>query len=456
MGNKRVIIVGGGTSGLTAAYYLKKKGIDSIVLEANERAGGRLGGDRVGDFYIDQGADWFTLSCDAVLELCDELELRMVRAALKAAWHRRGKYFITRHADIKPLTMARNMVSAAQLGLLSPSSIIAMTKLIRQISKWKNSASFASDARPEEADTGELFVDYMDKIGAPEDLFLVIRCFMEGTTCDLKNMSSVQVLAYLGEILTKGHRLSVPERGIGSIAHTLSDRIGDSLRLSSPVHKIGIQDGLASTVDVDGETIKADAVICATTSTIASRIIPDLPKPILDAIGKIEYSVGCRVVIGLKKRPLPSGLTAVMFPEDETPLILDRSSYLQACVPPGTATLDLMVGKDRAKELLPLDDDEIKSQMLRDVRQKAPPGSNIPQDDEGIFTRVYRWSEAVGITPPGALKAVSGALRMHGSYIPNLFLAGDYTRMPSVNGAVASGRDAANEAAAYVMSSSHH
>ena len=53
MNQKRVVVIGAGTSGLVAAYTLKKKGINAIVLEANERAGGRLGGDRVGDFHLE-------------------------------------------------------------------------------------------------------------------------------------------------------------------------------------------------------------------------------------------------------------------------------------------------------------------------------------------------------------------------------------------------------------------
>ena len=43
--------------------------------------------------------------------------------------------------------------------------------------------------------------------------------------------------------------------------------------------------------------------------------------------------------------------------------------------------------------------------MLADVRRHPlPPGSNLPGDDEGLFTRVYRWKEALCLGPPGILK----------------------------------------------------
>ena len=111
------------------------------------------------------------------------------------------------------------------------------------------------------------------------------------------------------------------------------------------------------------------------------------------------------------------------------------------------STLDLLVGRDRAKELLALDDEEIKRRMLSDARRNPPPGSDLPDDGEGLFWRVYRWEEAVCMAPPGMFTAVADIRRQLGRDIPNLFLAGDYTKVPSVNGALASGVDAAEEVA---------
>ena len=268
----------------------------------------------------------------------------------------------------------------------------------------------------------------------------------------LNIMSAVQAMTFFQQTLMKGHLSRVPVRGMGSVAHALIDRIGDGIRVSIPVRRIDIEDGLATDVVVDGETIEADAVICATTATMALEIIPALPEPLRQALSKIVYSVGVRVVMGLDHHPLPPGWTAVLYPEDETPLLLDRSSYLSACVPPGTATLDLLVGRDRARELLPLSDDEIKHKLLADAHAKAPPGSNLPGDDDDIFTRVYRWHEAVPTLPPGTYRAIAEARRTLGRAVPNLFLAGDYMGNPSVNAALTSGRDAANAVLDYFRS----
>ncbi len=177
-------------------------------------------------------------------------------------------------------------------------------------------------------------------------------------------------------------------------------------------------------------------------------LIPDLPSRVRRALGAVSYSTGCRVVIGLDHSPLPPGWHGALFPEDDdTPLLLSRTVYLPACAPPGKSILDLLIGRDRAKELISLDDAEIKRELFGAARRKAPPGSALPGDDEGLFYRVYRWEEALCMGTPGMLAAMADVPGQLAGRIDNLFLAGDYMAVPSVNGALASGQRAAIDVA---------
>ncbi len=213
--------------------------------------------------------------------------------------------------------------------------------------------------------------------------------------------------AYIGETMLSSGRVYMPERGIGSLSEALAAACSDAIRVSTPVRKVVVADGTVTGVAVDGENIEADAVICAVPGTKVPDIIPDLPEETRRALSTVSYSTGCRVVIGLDHPPLPPGWHGALFPEDDdTPLLLDRTAFLPACAPPSKSILDLLTGRDRAKELIPLDDDEIKQHMLGAARRKAPPGSALPDDDEGLFYRVYRWEEALCMGTPGMLAAM--------------------------------------------------
>lgn len=56
--SRQVIIIGAGISGLSAASYLKRKGLNPIVFEAQNRVGGRLKTDRSQGVEFDEGASW--------------------------------------------------------------------------------------------------------------------------------------------------------------------------------------------------------------------------------------------------------------------------------------------------------------------------------------------------------------------------------------------------------------
>ncbi|NRB59063.1 MAG: FAD-dependent oxidoreductase [Winogradskyella sp.] len=73
---KQIIIVGGGLSGLTLAYLLSKHSLDSIILEASPRLGGRI--QTVSGAFetpLELGATWFSDMHQNMLHLIDDLGL---------------------------------------------------------------------------------------------------------------------------------------------------------------------------------------------------------------------------------------------------------------------------------------------------------------------------------------------------------------------------------------------
>ena len=447
MSGTRVVIVGGGFAGLSAAYTLKKRGITPLLLESRERAGGRGMGEQVDGFSVDMGAFVFTSTYDTAFRLCEELGLPLVPSQMKFG-HRRNGRWVTTTPDQSFLSFIRQLPSAMAMGFLSPSGMRASYRVMRQMYREAEHLSFASDSRLAELDDAESYGDYLDRLRVPPRLRTTLGGPLEMVLGDPAPAGQALMRAYIGETMLSSGRVHMPERGIGSLSAALGAACADAVRVSTPVRKVVVADGRATGVVVDGETIEADAVICAVPGTKVTGLVPDLPEPTRRALSTVSYSTGCRVVIGLHRPPLPPGWHGALFPEDDdTPLLLHRSAFLPACAPPGKSILDLLVGRDRAKELLPLEDEEIKREMLGAARRKAPPGSALPADDEGLFCRVYRWEEALCMGMPGMLAALAEVPGQLAGSIGNLFLAGDYMGIPSVNGALSSGHRAATQAA---------
>lgn len=81
-GTKKIIIAGGGISGLCCGYELMKKGHEVVILEANGRHGGHVYTGRDGlseNLYTDYGADHITIpGYEKFFEYLDEFELEAI------------------------------------------------------------------------------------------------------------------------------------------------------------------------------------------------------------------------------------------------------------------------------------------------------------------------------------------------------------------------------------------
>lgn len=72
------IVIGGGISGLSAAHYALNSGVDTLVLEASDRAGGcinSLAFDSLNDYWIEAGGHTCFNSYGNLLEIMEQLDL---------------------------------------------------------------------------------------------------------------------------------------------------------------------------------------------------------------------------------------------------------------------------------------------------------------------------------------------------------------------------------------------
>ena len=89
----KVIIIGAGFAGLSAAYKLKNKGIDFLVLESRKRVGGRIFSHKMSnDLVIELGGEWVGNSHTRMRELCDELNLSLQNNQFNTHLIYKGQY----------------------------------------------------------------------------------------------------------------------------------------------------------------------------------------------------------------------------------------------------------------------------------------------------------------------------------------------------------------------------
>ncbi|MGA2378561.1 MAG: FAD-dependent oxidoreductase, partial [Spirochaetia bacterium] len=72
---KRLVIIGGGIAGLSAAWEASRSGaeLDVTLIERDERLGGKIRTDSMDGFLLEQGPDSFLTNRPDALRLCGEL-----------------------------------------------------------------------------------------------------------------------------------------------------------------------------------------------------------------------------------------------------------------------------------------------------------------------------------------------------------------------------------------------
>jgi monoamine oxidase len=80
---KKIIILGGGLSGIYLGYKLKKAGFSIVILEANDRIGGRIYTQNIENTTIELGAAWLWRYNEELLKVCNELDIALFKQHMK-------------------------------------------------------------------------------------------------------------------------------------------------------------------------------------------------------------------------------------------------------------------------------------------------------------------------------------------------------------------------------------
>ncbi|GLY38335.1 hypothetical protein Amsp01_043590 [Amycolatopsis sp. NBRC 101858] len=432
-----VVVVGAGMAGLMAATTLADR--DVVVLEATDRAGGRVDSIRQGDYWINVGTQ-FTEGTGPLIDALHRHQVPMGTLEGKSvALALGGKQVDT--SNPFALMFRSRMSLLDRLGLAAVGTrIIANVPFLEMASdnRWAKRVRAKLDARR---------ADFVLRGVASDLARTMVRSWSgQWMGCEPEETAATQFVYSMGILLTdpgKVPNLSLPEGGNQTLTDILSKDLGERIRLNSPVTSLTrTADGVVvEYTGPDGPArLNARRAIVAVPADIAVRILRDLPREYREAFADIRY--GRYVVVGFfthEEGPQRwDDYLAVSTPELSFQAMFNHAAAVRRgnTRKPGGA-LACFAGGAEADKLFELGDDEIVARFTADLLKLYPELKG--KLGEGILRRHPR---VVPFWAPGG-RASLATLRQN---LGPVHLAGDYQLdVPSLADAANSGQQAAHK-----------
>jgi protoporphyrinogen/coproporphyrinogen III oxidase len=454
---KRIAIVGGGISGLAAAFALEKQraqgaSLEYVLFESGSRFGGVLVTEQVDGCLIEGGADSFLTEKPWATDLCREVGL--------------GDQLIgSNDSDRKTYILVKGKLVALPDGLMFmvPTRILpavlsplfsAGTKL-RIAQEW-----FHAPHRPEQDESVAAMVErhygreMVDRLADPllsgvyggEASQLSVRAVlprfaeMEARHGSLgRAMLAARKAAQAGKGPAKPLFTSLKD-GMQQMVDAVVSRLpASSLRPGTAVQGLLQQDG-GWVVSAGYASDQFDAVVLATPAHTAAQLVNACSAELAGELCAIQYASSIAVNLGYDDKvraSLPPGF-GFLVPRSEGKRILAATfahNKFPHRAPPERALLRCFIGGAGNDQVLQLSDEEI----LRTVREELRQIVGITAEPR--FTRIYRWERAMAQYGVGHLERLQRIDNLL-AQLPGLALAGNGYRGIGVPDCIRSGNEA--------------
>jgi putrescine oxidase len=275
--NRDVVIVGAGVAGLTAANDLKKAGLSVAVLEARDRAGGRLWTDVIDGAMLEIGGQWVSPDQDALIDTVAELGLETF-----------SRYREGDSVYVGPDGVAKRFTG--EMFPVSPETEAAIAEITERLDAMV--AEIDPDrpwAHEKAAEWDSISWDAWLRTQTDDDEAVRNLAFATGPAMLTKPTHSFSLLQSLLMAASAGaysHLVDadfiLDKRVIGGLQQVpllLAERLGDDVFLEQPVRTLEYGDDGVTAV-ADGMTVRARFAILALPPNLYPRIsfAPALPR----------------------------------------------------------------------------------------------------------------------------------------------------------------------------------
>jgi protoporphyrinogen/coproporphyrinogen III oxidase len=468
----RVVVVGGGITGLSAAYYLQQeeicrnRAVSITLIETSQRLGGKLITDQVGEFTVEGGPDSFLRQKPWAAELANSLGLQADLIGTNDYQH---KTYVLNHGRLTPLPDGVMLIIPTRLMPFMLSPLISWPGKLRMGMDW---------FIPRKQDTGDETVaafvqrrlgsEALEKIAEPllsgihvslPEKQSLLATFPRFRTTEQKHGSLIRGM--LAEKKAAAQKRSADEKpasaflsfkqGVGHLPQALEAALtGCSIRKGVRVVAIqrrpdgGYKVGLSS-----GEEVSADAVILTTPAFAAGELLEPLSPVTASLLNSIEYVSTATISLAFRQQDIRKPFRGFGFviPRMEQRRIsaCTWSSFkFEHRAPEGSLLLRCFVGGPGKEAMVDLEDAE----LIKIAREEL--ASILEVQAEPIFTRVYRWRKANPQYNLGHIDLIQKIFAACREQIPGILLCGSAYEGVGIPDCVHQGKKAAEAVAEYL------
>jgi protoporphyrinogen/coproporphyrinogen III oxidase len=446
-----VAVIGGGLTGLTAAYCLKQRGSRVVIYEASDRIGGAVKSERRDGYLAELGPNSMSPPPPAVAALLSELGLDSARISASPA--ARSRYIVRRGRLVRlPLTPPELLTSR----LLSNSAKLAIFG--EPLIETGDSPVDESVAAFVRRRFNQEIVDYVANpfvagtfAGDPEQLS--VRHAMPQLHALERAHGSI-MKAYVRMMKARRQSGQEPEssglmsfrNGLQEIVEALGREVMAGVRLRAPVTQVRAGPK-GWTVGAAFQTPELyDAVIYAAPAHALDEVDLDFPAgERLSTLSSIGHPPVAVLALGFRREQVTHPLDGFGFltPEVERRRVLGvifSSTLFPGRAPEGHVLLTAFVGGTRDPDFVQSDPHTLTARVLDDLRPL------LAIQGEPTFRAIQVWPKAIPqyVLGYGRFKDIAEQMERTN---PGLVLAGTYRDGVSLSDAIGSGERAAGRIA---------
>jgi len=401
-----VLIVGAGLAGLACARHLADSGIALEVIEASDGIGGRVRTDQVDGFLLDRGFQVLLTAYPEAQRTLDYHALDLKKFAPGALSWFAGR--MNKLVDPWRTPGGWSEVFRADFGTL-----LDKLRILRLRSQLQNASLEKIFQRPDRSAKEALATAGFSE----EFIHRFFRPFFGGILLDAELKSSNRMLEFVFKMLSQGDT-AIPSRGMSAIPAQIASHLpADSLRFNTRVESLHENELTLQA----GETARARAIVVAADGPAAAHLVGEA-EPASRSVSCFYYAAD---------EPPVTGPWLVLNGDGAGPVnnFSVVSEVAPSYAPSGKALISATVLGTHQ-----LTDQQLSGFVIAQMKNWFGPVASTWR-----YLKSYRIPHAQPQQFPGALEPPQRPVRVR----PGVYVCGDHRDNASIQGAMLSGRRAA-------------